>query len=263
VSAPLALVLAAVWWFDHRDDPATHPGVDAAELRVINEGRTSAATHMPLRWTQLLADRDLICVTLSYFCLNYVFYLFFNWFYYYLTEIRQVPPTLGGYFVGAQWMVGTVTAVIGGVACDRLSARIGATRGCRIIAMSGLLISVPLLIVGTLSESALLCVSLLSLSFGCIQFVDASYWTATTRIAGHDAQAETGMMNTGGNVVGGIGAMLVPAIAGVFGWTVALASGALFTLVGAALWLGIRADETVHGRVVAATGLPLTPLPAG
>lgn len=249
ISAPLALVLAVVWWYDYRDRPAEHRGVSAAELQIIDEDRASAVTHVPLKWAQLLGDRDLICITLSYFCLNYVFYLFFNWFYYYLSEIRHLSSTLSGYFVGAQWMVGTLTAVIGGVVCDRLSLRLGATRGCRLVAITGLLVSVPLLVAGTLSQDAALCVTLLSLSFGCIQFVDASYWAATTRMAGHDAQSATGMMNTGGNVVGGIGAMLVPTIAGAFGWTAALASGAVFAIVGALLWLGVRAEQTIQSRV--------------
>ena len=64
------------------------------------------------------------------------------------------------------------------------------------------------------------------------------------------SQTATGMMNTGGNVAGGIGAVLVPVIAGSFGWTAAVASGAVFSIVGAALWLGIRADLPLQTRMV-------------
>ncbi len=249
VSAPLALILGVIWWRDYRDAPSTHRGVNAAELAVIGQPNAPADSRTSLRWMQMLTDRDLLCVTLSYFCTNYVFYLFFNWYFYYLTEVRRVDASLSGYFIGAQWVIGAITAIAGGIACDRLCVRFGATTGCRIAAIGGLLLSIPLLITGTLAQNATLSVALLSVCFGCIQFVDASYWSATMRIAGADAQSATGMMNTGGNIVGGIGAMLVPAIAGAFGWTVALTSGALFAVIGALLWLGIRADVPLQSRV--------------
>jgi len=95
-------------------------------------------------------------------------------------------------------------------------------------------------------------VALLSLSFGCTQFVDGTYWAATMRIAGSQSQSATGILNTGGNIAGGIGAVLVPVIAGAFGWTTAVASGALFSLIAAALWLGVRPDLTLQSRATAA-----------
>ena len=53
----------------------------------------------------------------------------------------------------------------------------------------------------------------------------------------------TGVLNTGGNVAGFFGGLLVPLTAELFGWEIAMASGAFFALVGAALWLLIRADR--------------------
>ncbi len=261
IAAPLALVLAAIWWWDYRDDPATHRAVNPAELAIIRTERIAGPAATPVRWSRLLADRDLLFVTLSYFCSNYVFYLFFNWFVYYLTEIRHVPLTLAGYFTAAQWMLGAVAAIGGGFACDQLSARYGSRAGCRITAMSGLVASAPLLVMGTLSTTPLVSVIFLSLSFGCVSFVDSTFWAATMRIAGLQSQSATGMLNTGGNIAGGVGAVLVPLIAGSFGWTVAVASGATFSIVGAALWLGVRADVTLQAKdPMRAAGV--TPFPA-
>lgn len=52
-------------------------------------------------------------------------------------------------------------------------------------------------------------------------------------------------MNTGGNVVGGIGALLVPFTAQTVGWTAALATASLFAFAGAVLWVRIRADHSI------------------
>ena len=249
ICAPLGLLLAAIWWWDYRDDPKTHPGVNSREISEIESERGASTHATAIGWTRLLADRDLLCVTLSYFCMNYVFYLFFNWFFYYLTEIRHVPATLGGYFTGAQWMVGAVTAVAGGVMCDRLSTTLGPRIGCRVTAIGGLLLSAPTLVAGTLATNPIVSVALLTVSFGCVQFVDGTYWAATMRIAGPQSQSATGMLNTGGNISGGIGAMVVPLIAGAFGWTTAVGSGAVLSLVAAGLWFGVRPDLTLQSRV--------------
>jgi cyanate permease len=44
-------------------------------------------------------------------------------------------------------------------------------------------------------------------------------------------------------VVGFVGALLVPLAADALGWTWAMASGAAMALIGAALWLWVRADH--------------------
>jgi len=43
--------------------------------------------------------------------------------------------------------------------------------------------------------------------------------------------------------VGGFGALMVPITVKLFGWPAALATGTVFALVGALLWLWIRADR--------------------
>jgi hypothetical protein len=52
-------------------------------------------------------------------------------------------------------------------------------------------------------------------------------------------------MNTGGNVVGALGAVMVPLIAGAFGWFAAVAS-AVFALVAAAIWFAVRLPAPQH-----------------
>jgi cyanate permease len=83
----------------------------------------------------------------------------------------------------------------------------------------------------------------LSLSFGCTQLTEGAYWAAAIYVSDKHAAAATGVMNTGGNAVGGIGALLVPITAQAFGWVVALATGSVFALIGVGLWLFVRADQ--------------------
>ena len=64
-------------------------------------------------------------------------------------------------------------------------------------------------------------------------------------MSGRHAPVATGILNTGGNIPGVIGAISVPFLADILGWPVAMASGAVFAFVGALLWLFVRVDEPI------------------
>jgi membrane associated rhomboid family serine protease len=53
-------------------------------------------------------------------------------------------------------------------------------------------------------------------------------------------------MNTGANVMGVVNALLVPFFAHAFGWSFAIASGAIFAMIGVVFMLLVRADHVVH-----------------
>lgn len=249
LTAPAGFVLAALWWWYYRDQPADHPHVSAQELAYISGGRTPAETApAPAgEWRRVLRNRNVLLLTLSYFCSNYLFYFFFNWLVIYLVESRQLTLLEGGWYAAAPWMTGAVGALIGGAVTDRLTRRHGATRGSRwpaLLAVGGaglLILLVPA------APSAFVAVVLLSLCLGLQQFSDPIYWAATTAVAGRDAGSACGILNTGGNVVGGVGALLVPVTVAALGWPAALGTTAAFAIVGAVLWLWVEADG---GRAV-------------
>ena len=247
LTAPLAFLIAGVWWWYARDNPADHPRVSKKELALINTNRLSPEQIIANRsaWKRVLKNRDILLLAASYFCMNYVFYIFFNWFFIYLVDVREFEILEGGYFAAAPWMVGAVTASVGGLWCDRLCKRIGPRWGCRIPGVVGLSLAAGLLFLGATAKNPYLAVVFLSLSFGCTQLTEGAYWAAAIFVSGKHASTGTGVMNTGGNVVGGIGALLVPITAEAFGWVPALATGSVFAMIGVGLWLFVRADKPI------------------
>jgi ACS family glucarate transporter-like MFS transporter len=245
ITAPLAFLIAGVWWWYARDNPADHPRVGQKELALINENRPAPewVADGKTVWKRVLRNRDILLLATSYFCMNYVFYIFFNWFFIYLVDVRGFEILKGGTFAAAPWMVGAVAASVGGIWCDRLCKRIGPRWGCRIPGMVGLSLSAGLLFLGATAKNPYLAVVFLAFSFGCTQLTEGAFWAAAIFISGKHASAATGVMNTGGNVVGGIGALLVPVTAEAFGWVPALATGSVFALTGVGLWLFVRADR--------------------
>ncbi len=247
LTAPLAFLIAGVWWWYARDNPASHPRVSKKELDLINANRPSPeqAIEDKAAWKLVLKNRDILLLAASYFCMNYVFYIFFNWFFIYLVDVREFKIMEGGYFAAAPWMVGAVAASVGGLWCDRLCKRIGPRWGCRIPGIVGLSLAAGLLFLGATAKNPYLAVVFLSLSFGCTQLTEGAYWAAAIFVSGKHASAATGVLNTGGNVVGGIGALLVPITAEVFGWVPALATGSVFAMIGVGLWFFVRADKPI------------------
>lgn len=244
LTAPLGLLLAALWWWYARDTPAEHPGMRRDELELINAGRSARCTTMERgEWKLVLRDPQVLLLAASYFCSNYVFYIFFNWLFIYLVENRGFKVLESGFYSAAPWLSGAVGALIGGILCDYLAKRIGMRAGCRIPAIAGLSLAGVLLLAAANAQSPVICVLLLSLCLACQQFTEGPFWAATIAVSGKHAGTATGVLNTGGNVVGGIGALMVPVTVRYFGWPAALATGTAFAAAGALLWLLIRADR--------------------
>jgi ACS family glucarate transporter-like MFS transporter len=244
IVAPAGLVAALAYWTLVTDDPAGHPKITPEELDFIRSDRPPAEADIEKgAWKLVLKDRNVLLIALSYFCMNYVFYLFFSWFFYYLTNVRGFSASDAGMFTAAQWILGAVGATVGGFACDMLIRKLGIRRGTRLQTMTALILSGAFLYIGATSGNVMLTVVALCFSFGFTQLTEAPMWVATMGVAGKHSQIATGVLNTGGNIPGAIGGLMVPFIAGWLGWDAAIISGSLFAFAGALLWLLIRADQ--------------------
>jgi ACS family glucarate transporter-like MFS transporter len=251
LTAPAAFLLAAWWWAYVRDRPSQHHRTNAAERELIDSGRPAVhAVPLPRgAWWAVLRNRQVRLLTTGYFCSNFVFYFFFNWLFVYLIESRGFKLLEGGWYAAVPWITGAIGALAGGWACDRLWKRIGPRRSCSILGAAGQGATAVLLIAAAQAPHPIVAVLLLSLCLGAQQFTDAIYWAGSIAVGGRQASAACGVMNTGGNLAGGVVALAVPLIVERFGWPAALASGSVFALAAAALWLVTATDQVPGERV--------------
>ncbi|MDH4110841.1 MAG: MFS transporter [Gammaproteobacteria bacterium] len=243
--APLGFLTAWACWAVLRDDPAAHPAVNRAEVDLIAANRPAAvdsAERTPA-WLRVLKNRDVLFLTASYFCANYVFYHFFNWVFYYFVEIRGYDEQYAGYLTSIQWVAAAVGATLGGFVCDYLTRRFGLARACRWMSIGGLALSGAAMGLASTPVGPVVLGTCLAVSFLAMQATEASHWAAAIGVGGRHAGPAGGVMNTGGNAVGSVNALLVPVIAAWLGWSAAMATTSVFALVGAVLWLFIRPDR--------------------
>ena len=181
-----------------------------------------------------------------------MFYFFFNWLFVYLIESRGFKLLEGGWYAAAPWITGAIGAVVGGVLCDRLWKRFGPRWTCSVIGAAAQVATAAFLIAAARAPHPIAAVVLLSLCLGAQQFTDAIYWAGTIAVAGRQASAACGVMNTGGNLAGGVVAVAVPLTVEWLGWPAALATGSIFALAAAALWLVTATDRVMGERIPAA-----------
>ena len=258
LTAPAAVLSAGLWWWYVRDRPAEHLEVNTAERRLIEAGRTAEdlAPVEPGAWRVVMRNRQVQLLTAGYFCINYLFYFFFNWLFVYLIESRGFKSLEGGWYASIPWVTGAVGAVYGGWLCDRLWKRLGARWSCRYLGAGGVAAAAVLLLAAGWAPHPLAAVVLLSLCLAAQQFTDAVYWAAAIAVAGRRASAACGLMNTGGNLSGGVVALVVPLVVDRFGWPAALATGSAFALVAAGLWLVTAADVAMEAPAEAPATVP-------
>jgi ACS family glucarate transporter-like MFS transporter len=256
IIAPLGFVVAAWWWSYARDNPADHRAVNEAEIALIRSDRPPVVEDLPPPpgWLRVLKNRDILLLMISYSMMNFVFWEVFTWFPYYWETVRGYSTQEAGWVTSSQWIAGAAGAALGGWFCDRLCKMTGLRWGCRWPILIGMTISGVLLISGAFQSNATIAVGLLALCFFFNQMTEGTYWATSIALGGQFAGAAGGLMNTGANLVGVMNALLVPWFAAQFGWTVAVASGGVFAIVGGILLLFVRADRPLVLEALAGNG---------
>lgn len=242
---PAGILLWGLWLRFAVDDPADHPGVGAAELALIKQGRDAieSVPASPGVWKALFRNRETLLLALSYFSMYYVFFLFFNWLFHYLVKVRGFSLMETSFLAALPWVTGAITAAIGGWVCDALTQRLGPRLGCRLPAICGQFATAVFLAAGIFAPDPYTAVILLTLCFGANQFAEAPYWQAQTYVAGRHTAPATGIMNTASAFASPLVAPLIPFLANEFSWVVALSTGVGFSLLSGVLWFFIRADR--------------------
>jgi len=247
ILAPVGLIGAGLWWWYGRDNPVDHPSVNAAEAELIALGREAIPDHVPQTpaWLRVLKNRDALLLTLSYSCMNFVFYVVFTWGFYYLVKVRGFAEQEAGFLTSAQWIFAGAGAALGGWFGDSRCRKLGLRWGYRLPIFISMVISALLLLGVAFTPSPLLAAGMLGLCFFFNQTTEGPYWGSSIAIGGRHAGAAGGLLNTGANAMGFVNALLLSVLADQLGWTFAIATGAAFALLGAVLILMVHADRQV------------------
>jgi ACS family glucarate transporter-like MFS transporter len=238
ISALIGFAVGGLWLLMVRDRPQDHAAVNAEELAYIEIGTGhTAEAKQGARWWQVIKDRQVALLTLSYFCYGYVAYIFFSWFFVYLSTVRGLNLKASAFYAMLPFIAMTVFSTLGGLFSDRVVARFGKRAGRCGVALGGMLLASFFVALATQVSDARLASIVLAGGAGALYVAQSAYWSLSADLGGPSAGIVSGIMNMGAQIGGVVTASATAVIAHKFGWTASFLSAAAVCLVGALLWL--------------------------
>lgn len=241
--AIIGTAAGVVWYLLARDSPKAHPWIRPAERAHIEAGlptRAAMETHQTLPWSKILASKDVMAITASYFTYGYVAYIFFTWFFIYLSKVRGLDLKASALYSMLPFLAMATCSPLGGYIADRLTKRYGVRIGRCGIAVFGIGLSAVFIALATQVESARLASLVLAGGAGALYLSQSSFWAVTADVAGPSAGSVSGLMNTGGQIGGAVTATLTALIAEKYGWTASFLTAAGLCVFGSLLWLVVN-----------------------
>ena len=99
-------------WF--RNDPAQHKSVNAAELKLLEEGRELVLHERGIPWYRLLLQRDIFFLGLQYFGFSYTWYFYVTWLPTWLQQARALPPGIAATYAMIPLACGGLGSIVSG-----------------------------------------------------------------------------------------------------------------------------------------------------
>ena len=249
-SASIGLLIGLGWFLLVRDKPRSHPFASTEEVKKIEAG-IPAASHAEapaLSWRAILGSRNVWAVTASYFTFGYVTYIFFSWFFIYLSRVRGLDLKSSALYSMLPFLAMVGGALLGGWVADWITLHVSRRLGRCGVAAFGLLLASVFLALATQVESARVASIVLAGGAGAIYLSQSAFWAVTADIAGKSAGTVSGLMNMGGQLGGAVTASLTPWIAEHFGWTASFLTAAVVCLVGSFAWGLVRPDQPIPSQ---------------
>jgi MFS transporter, ACS family, glucarate transporter len=168
-----------------------------------------------------------------------VTYIFFSWFFIYLSAVRGLSLKQSSYYTSLPFLAMGLGAPLGGWISDRLTRRFGKRVGrcglaCVAMSFCGLFIAL-----GTQVTSLALATIVLAGGVGALYVAQSSFWSVSADLGRESAGSLSGVMNMGCQLGGAITASLTPAIASRFGWATSFVVSAALVIAGGMLWLTV------------------------
>ena len=248
----------ALWflaWF--RDDPAEHPGVNAAELALLRAGAApgaDGATHAPIPWAAAAANRTIWLLGLISLAGSFCTYMYMGWFPKYLQAGRGLTPIEAGWGSSLALSGSMLGCLAGGALADRIARTRHPQRVRRMVFLATGVAAAILLLIGVACTDNRIAIPVIGLSCFCTMLHIPTWWNCIREISGRHQGAVFGLLNMCGMPGAIISQYLFGAIADWRGrlghsghdqWGTAFGIYAAVLVVMGAAWLLVDTSRTV------------------
>jgi ACS family D-galactonate transporter-like MFS transporter len=208
-------VWAAAFYRWFRNRPQDHPGVNSAELAIINADKKviTESDNASTPWAKVLLSRDmwLICGQQFFRAAGQVFYA--TWFPKFLKETYGVSTKESGLLASLPLLAIVAGALLGGVLVDWIWNRTGSRRLSRqLIGAIAMVVCAVMIALAYFVEQATPAVLLIAVGSFFASLAGPCAYTVTIEKAGKSVAPIFGLMNMCGN----LGAAVCPLAVGLF-----------------------------------------------
>ena len=187
------------WWF--RDDPAEHPGVNAAEVDHIRAGGPPPPRHAGrIPWAAVARSPGIWLLGLAIVCSAFNAYLYYSWFPMYLQDARGLDNVEAGWLASLVLAGSAVGMLAGGVVADRISRGRSVVWGRRLFGGCAFLLAAGCLFLAVRTESPTTLAALAAVSSLCVQLTLPTWWSAAIEQSGRHVGSLFGLLNMAGTV---------------------------------------------------------------
>jgi len=244
MSAIIGLIAGGAWYLVAHDTPEQHTFVSASELAQIQAGRTAKSTATDrINWSTIFTSKEVLTLTFSYFSFGYVAWIFFNWFFKYLLDVRGLNLKSSAFYTTLPFLAMAACSPLGGAISDQLTKLYGKRAGRCGIAILGLILTAVFLVLGSQANSARLASLVLAGGAGALYLSQSSFWSVTADIASASSGSVSGFMNMGNQLGAALTVILTPFLASRFGWTTSFFAAAGLSVLGAVAWLFVDPER--------------------
>jgi MFS transporter, ACS family, glucarate transporter len=228
-------VIAFLSWF--KNDPAEHPGVNAAELKLLEDARQLGSEGHGGSWLSLFARPDVVMLVVQYFFFSFVWYFYVTWLPTYLREAWNLTAAQAASYSVLPLLFGGFGSLISGFLPIKIPRRV--------IAFLGFAATAALLFSVTQLRSV-------GLAMTCMAF--ASFFSDLTMPISWNTCAEIGRRYTATvaatmNMFANFSGFIAPVLSGFIleryagDWNVLLQIMAGAACISAACWLYLDPDR--------------------
>ena len=248
----LGVVWAVVFYRWFRDDPRTHPSVNAAERALLpSPGATAIATG-PTPWGLILSRPAVWLLAAQYTCLAYGWWFYVTWLPTYLREARGTGVKFGAVLAGLPLLLGGVGCLISAAIIPRLTRALGSVAlARRIVAVIGFAGASASIFYFTKIEDPTKAMLVLGLAGLFNDFVMPAAWAGCMDVGGRYAGTVSGAMNMMGSVAGALSPLVVGYLLAWTkqDWTLTFYVSAAVYSMGGVCWLFLDAHTPIEGTI--------------
>ena len=198
-----------IWWFVSYRDPDTHPGVNAAELAIIQSDPVEKTAAIP--WSRLLPHRQTWAFAAGKFLTDPIWWLYLFWVPDFLKRNHGLDLKTMGLPLVVIYLVADVGSIGGGWLSSHLIKRGWSTNAARKTAMLVCALAVVPMLAAAQVKSLWMAVALVSIAAAAHQGWSANLFTLVSDM--FPKRAVGSVVGIGG-MAGSVGGMLIALVVG-------------------------------------------------